>query len=64
MDQILKFFRAEQGTQFDPDIVDLLLENIEDFLSVKDSYSEIRSQSYSYNPGIVAGWHDERIKAH
>ena len=64
VDQILKFFRAEQGTQFDPDIVDLLLENIEDFLSVKDSYSEIRSQSYSYNPGIVAGWHDERIKAH
>jgi response regulator RpfG family c-di-GMP phosphodiesterase len=63
MDQILTLFRAEQGTHFDPDIVDVLLENIEDFLSVKDSYHEIKSQSYSYNPSIVARWHDERIRA-
>jgi response regulator RpfG family c-di-GMP phosphodiesterase len=64
VDQILTLFRAEQGIHFDPDIVDVLLENIEDFLSVKDSYPEIRSESYSYNPSIAAGWHDERIRAH
>jgi hypothetical protein len=43
--------------------MDVLLENIEDFLSVKDSYPEIGSQSYSYNPSIVGGWHDEKIRA-
>jgi putative two-component system response regulator len=38
VDRILTLFRAEQGIHFDPDIVDVLLENIEDFFSVKDSY--------------------------
>jgi response regulator RpfG family c-di-GMP phosphodiesterase len=39
MDQVLELVRKERGKRFDPRLVDLLLENLDDFLKVNDRYS-------------------------
>ncbi len=40
MDRILDMLRGNRGTQFDPELIDLLLENIADFLAIHDMYRD------------------------
>jgi len=40
LDEILAYFRRKRGTQFDPRIVDLFLENIDEFISIKSAYPD------------------------
>lgn len=37
---ILKYFREEQGKHFDPDLVDILFDNLDRFLQIKEKYSD------------------------
>ncbi len=38
MDEILEYFRKERGTHFDPHLVDLFLNNIDEFLKIKENH--------------------------
>jgi PAS domain S-box-containing protein len=38
LDKILAFFKEERGGQFDPTLVDLFLDNLDEFLQIRDSY--------------------------
>ncbi|WP_034632849.1 HD domain-containing phosphohydrolase [Maridesulfovibrio bastinii] len=40
LDKILELFNAERGKQFDPDIADVFLKNLDDFLAVKEAYPD------------------------
>jgi putative two-component system response regulator len=40
LDRILELFNAERGKQFDPDIADVFLKNLDDFLAVKEAYPD------------------------
>lgn len=40
IDEILKLFHAERGKQFDPLLTDIFLNNINDFLKIKEFYKE------------------------
>lgn len=36
MGEVLKFFKGERGKHFDPELVDIFLENIEEFIKIKE----------------------------
>ncbi len=38
LDKILAFFKEERGRQFDPTLVDLFFDNLDEFLQIRDSY--------------------------
>jgi PAS domain S-box-containing protein len=40
LDRILELFKEERGKHFDPKLVDLLLENIDEFLEIKKLYAD------------------------
>ena len=40
IDEILELLKEEKGKQFDPILIDVFLENIADFLSIKDKYTD------------------------
>jgi len=40
MDRILDMLRGNRGTQFDPELIDLLLENVAEFLAIHDMYRD------------------------
>lgn len=40
VEKVLDFFRKERGRHFDPDITDILLDNIEDFLAISSAYRD------------------------
>jgi response regulator RpfG family c-di-GMP phosphodiesterase len=39
MDRVLDFLQSEKGLHFDPDIVDLFLSNLDEFLVIKEKYA-------------------------
>jgi len=39
MDEIIAYFRQERGNHFDPDLVDIFLEHIDEFIEIKKTYS-------------------------
>ena len=40
MDKIVEFFKSEKGKHFDPYLVDEFLENLDDFLEIKQKYDD------------------------
>jgi hypothetical protein len=40
MDRIVSLFKAERGFQFDPGLVQVFLENIDDFVRIKETYKD------------------------
>lgn len=40
INDILKYFREERGKHFDPDLVDILFENLEEFLEIREKYAD------------------------
>ncbi len=44
LDCILKFLKEERGISFDPQIIDLFLENLEEFLVIRDSYQDVSEE--------------------
>lgn len=40
LDKILELFKAERGKQFDPKLTDIFLDNLDDFLAVKEAYPD------------------------
>ncbi|HHV38355.1 MAG TPA: DUF3369 domain-containing protein [Tepidimicrobium sp.] len=45
MDDILNYFRQERGKHFDPQLVDILFDNLDEFIEIKRRYSD-RAGSY------------------
>ncbi|MGL1934222.1 MAG: DUF3369 domain-containing protein [Fibrobacterales bacterium] len=41
MDAVLKLIENEKGEHFDPELVDLFLKNIDDFIEIRDRYSDV-----------------------
>jgi len=41
IDEILDYFQGQSGKQFDPDLVKLLLENVDQFLVINDIYQDL-----------------------
>lgn len=44
IERVVAWFEAEQGLQFDPELTALLLENIEDFVKIRDTYPDANSK--------------------
>ncbi len=40
LDRILELFKEERGKHFDPTLIDLFLENIDEFLKIRDEYKD------------------------
>ena len=40
MDRIISLFKAEKGHQFDPDLVKVFLDNIDEFIKIKETYKD------------------------
>jgi len=40
MDRIISLFKAENGHQFDPDLVKVFLDNIDEFIKIKETYKD------------------------
>jgi len=40
LDEILELFKKEKGSHFDPDLIDIFLENLDDFLEIRDMYKD------------------------
>lgn len=40
IDDILNYFRQERGKHFDPDLVDILFDNLDEFIKIKEKYSD------------------------
>lgn len=45
LEQILELFREERGTHFDPQLVDLLMQNLEELLDVSHQYQDKRGKT-------------------
>ena len=41
LERILALFKEERGKQFDPDLVDIFFENLDDFLVIRDKYADL-----------------------
>lgn len=44
IERVVAWFEAEQGLQFDPDLTTLLLENIEEFVKIRNTYPDANSK--------------------
>ncbi|MCF6461003.1 hypothetical protein C3E88_08060 [Clostridium sp. Cult3] len=40
MNDILKYFKEERGKHFDPDLIDILFNNLDEFIAVKEKFSD------------------------
>lgn len=40
LDRILELFKEERGKHFDPSLIDLFFENLDDFLKIRDTYKD------------------------
>lgn len=40
IDDILHYFHQEKGKHFDPDLVDILFDNLDEFIRIKEKYSD------------------------
>ena len=40
LDKILELFKEERGKHFDPKLLDIFLENIEEFLKIRDKFKD------------------------
>ena len=40
IDRIVEYFRSESGAQFDPDLVQVFLNHVDDFLQIKETYKD------------------------
>lgn len=40
LDKILQYFKAERGKQFDPKLVDIMFDNLDDFIEIRDRFSD------------------------
>jgi HD-GYP domain-containing protein (c-di-GMP phosphodiesterase class II) len=40
MDRIVELFKAESGTHFEPDLVNALLSNLDDFIAIRNTYKD------------------------
>ncbi|NLD18156.1 MAG: hypothetical protein GX666_11350, partial [Tissierellia bacterium] len=40
INDILKYFKDERGKHFDPDLVDILFDNLDLFVEIRNTYSE------------------------
>ncbi len=45
MDQILELFREDHGAHFEPALVDLLLQNLDDFLEISNVHHSGKHQN-------------------
>ncbi|MES2684798.1 MAG: HD domain-containing phosphohydrolase [Pseudomonadota bacterium] len=45
MESILAYMRAESGKQFDPVLIQLLMDNLDDFLAIRDRYHDSFSEA-------------------
>ena len=41
LDKILGLFKAEQGLHFDPNLVQILFDSLDEFLVIRDKYQDI-----------------------
>ncbi len=41
LDRILELFKEEKGKHFDPNLIDVFLENLDEFLEIKDKYKDV-----------------------
>jgi response regulator RpfG family c-di-GMP phosphodiesterase len=39
IDQIVEFFKEEQGQHFDPVLIEIFLENVHEFIMIKETYN-------------------------
>lgn len=46
IEKVIKLFNDESGKQFDPELTRLLLENIEDFIAIRNTYPDTSSVHY------------------
>jgi HD-GYP domain-containing protein (c-di-GMP phosphodiesterase class II) len=47
MDRIVSLFKAERGHQFDPDLVKVFLDNLDDFIKIREIYKDETIQTAS-----------------
>jgi len=40
LDRIVSLFKAERGHQFDPDLVNVFLAHVEDFVRIRETYKD------------------------
>jgi response regulator RpfG family c-di-GMP phosphodiesterase len=40
MDEILEYFKSQRGEHFDPYLLDIFFENIDEFLAIRDSFKD------------------------
>jgi response regulator RpfG family c-di-GMP phosphodiesterase len=40
LEQVVELFKNERAQQFDPDLVDILLNNIKDFTNIKETFKD------------------------
>ncbi len=41
-ERIFKMFKEERGEHFDPKLIDIFFENLEEFLKVRDSLKDVK----------------------
>lgn len=41
LEEIKSFFQENKGSHFDPKLVDLFFENIDEFIFIKDKYKDV-----------------------
>ncbi|CCQ94654.1 conserved hypothetical protein [[Clostridium] ultunense Esp] len=49
INDILNYFKEERGKHFDPDLVDILFDNLDEFIEIKEKYDdEVKPQMVNY----------------
>lgn len=46
MNDILNYFKEERGKHFDPDLVDILFDNLDEFIEIKEKYSDENTKGF------------------
>ena len=41
LEQVLALFQAEKGKHFDPNLIDVFMNNLDDFLEIKEKYKDV-----------------------
>ena len=45
LDKIIELFNEEKGKHFDPNLIDIFMENLDDFLTIRDRYKDINEEN-------------------
>ncbi|HSH51298.1 MAG TPA: HD domain-containing phosphohydrolase, partial [Bacteroidales bacterium] len=48
IEDILKYFKEEKGKHFDPDLVDILFDNLDEFIAIKEKHDDAKHQIMNY----------------